>query len=413
MPAGVGVQTDANAPGKPYAGLMLSGGSISRPRPPLTEWPRPRRWVVLDWAVALGYGLCLAVVPKYVHVPLYPVGIAVVGLALAVRRRYPLTALAVVLAVLFPAWASVWSGVMAWTYVLYIVAATHRLWTVLAALAATLANLVLALAFSEHPQRELVWSVAVPALTVTVVATIGYAIGRHRAYERELRLHQAGQEQVALERARRDVTEERMRIARDLHDVVAHSMSVITVQAAFGHLVIDTQPEQARTSLDIIETTGRQTLTEMRQLLGVLRADGPDRSDVLAPAPRLADLGDLITQTALAGVQVDLRITGEPRDLPPGVDASAYRIVQEALTNVVKHAHTTTGRVTVDYRPDELSIEVTDEGAGHSGSTGGHGLLGMRERVNLYGGQLSAASLPARGFRVHARLPFAELGRPA
>jgi signal transduction histidine kinase len=400
---------------------------------------RPVHWAALDGAVAVMYGLGLAVVPKYVHVPLYPVGIAVVTLAIAVRRRYPLPALGVVLLVLFPAWTPIWAGVWVWTYVLYIIVVTHRPRTALVALAATLATMVAALLWTPHPMRNLVWSVAMPALIVTVVATIGYAIGRHRAYERALLAHRVGRAEAEMaaeaEKSRRGVTEERLRIARDLHDVVAHSMSVITVQAGFGHLVIDTQPEQARAALAIIETTGRQTLTEMRQLLGVLRAEADAEADAagvdgvgggadvgdrvgaaLAPAPGLADLSQLVAQTGQAGLRVDLRIIGAPRELPPGVDTSAYRIVQEALTNVVKHAGTASGRVTIDYRPDELSIEVTDDGIGHSGGarangpaggSGGHGLLGMRERVSLYGGELSAGPLPGRGFRVHARLPLA------
>jgi signal transduction histidine kinase len=191
-------------------------------------------------------------------------------------------------------------------------------------------------------------------------------------------------------------------------------MSVITVQAGFGHLVIDDKPAQARAALSTIETTGRETLMEMRRLLGVLRADDPcgtDRVPLLAPAPGLADLDRLLAQTARAGVHVDMTITGSPRDLPAGIDLSAYRIVQEALTNVVKHAGVTTARATLDYREDELAIEITDLGRGRpviDGQVPGHGLLGMRERVHVYGGSFRAAPMPGRGFRVAARLPLAE-----
>ncbi len=194
-----------------------------------------------------------------------------------------------------------------------------------------------------------------------------------------------------------------MRIARELHDVVAHGMSVITVQAGFGHLVIDDKPDEARIALGAIEAAGRQTLAEMRQLLDVLRADG---TPALDPAPGLADLGQLISQAAQAGIQVDLEFTGRPHDLPPGIEVSVYRIVQEALTNVVKHASPCAARAVISYLPRELAIEVTDDGRGAPAATGELGLAGMRERVHIYGGQLDAGPLPAGGFRVAARLPL-------
>ena len=182
-------------------------------------------------------------------------------------------------------------------------------------------------------------------LVTGLVWAVGYAVGQHRAYERQLLQERARQAQEELARARRGVIEERMRIARELHDVVAHSMSVITVQAGYGHLVIDRDPGQARAALGAIETTGRQALTEMRRLLGVLRADDGDDAAALTPAPGLADLDRLVAQTAGAGVRVELEITGRPRPLPSGIELSAYRIVQEALTNVVKHADVPASRV--------------------------------------------------------------------
>jgi signal transduction histidine kinase len=196
-----------------------------------------------------------------------------------------------------------------------------------------------------------------------------------------------------------------MRIARELHDVVAHSMSVITVQAGYGHLVIDERPDEARAALSAIESTGRETLAEMRRLLGVLRQEEPGQPQV-APAPGLADLDRLIAHTGRAGIRVELSIAGDVRALPVGIELAAYRILQEALTNVVKHAGTTLARASIAYRPDELSIEVTDDGRGGPVTPGGLGLAGMRERAQLYGGRLDAAPLPARGFRVIARLPL-------
>jgi signal transduction histidine kinase len=214
-----------------------------------------------------------------------------------------------------------------------------------------------------------------------------------------------------LEQARRGVAEERIRIARELHDIVAHSISVITVQAGFGHLVIDDRPDEAKATLAAIEDTGRQTLTEMRQLLGVLRS-GPEERATLAPAPGLGQLDQLIAHTAKAGVRVELKVTGRPDELPAGIDVSAYRIVQEALTNVVRHAGTATADAAIDYRPDELVIEVVDHGIGCPDGLSriGHGLVGIHERVSLYGGSADTGPLPGRGFRVLARLPIG--GRP-
>ncbi|WP_427885579.1 sensor histidine kinase [Kribbella sp. GL6] len=205
------------------------------------------------------------------------------------------------------------------------------------------------------------------------------------------------------------VQQERMRIARELHDIVAHSMGVITVQASYGHAVIDTQPDVARESLATIEQTGRRTLAELRSLLGVLRSD---EQAALAPAPGLAQLEELVAQTGKAGVRVDLNVSGIPDELPAGVQLSAYRIVQEALTNVVKHASVPFASATIICRAGELAVEVVDHGAGCADlPRTGHGLAGLRERVALYGGTLQAGPLPDKGFRVLARLPLASESR--
>ncbi|MBP2355832.1 signal transduction histidine kinase [Kribbella aluminosa] len=198
--------------------------------------------------------------------------------------------------------------------------------------------------------------------------------------------------------------QERMRIARELHDIVAHSMGVITVQAGYGSLVIDEQPAAARAALATIEQTGRQTLAELRGLVGVLRSD---EQLELAPTPGLAQLDELVTQTAKAGVRVNLTVTGSSAGIPAGIGLSAYRIVQEALTNVVKHASTPSADATVDCGADALSIEVVDHGAGcPDRPRPGHGLTGLGERVALYGGSLHAEPLPDKGFRVLARIPL-------
>jgi signal transduction histidine kinase len=197
------------------------------------------------------------------------------------------------------------------------------------------------------------------------------------------------------------VAAERLRIARELHDMVAHSIGIIAIQAGVGGRVIDTQPAEARNALNAIEATSRDTLSGLRRMLTALRKDDPAP---LGPAPGLDDLARLAEATLDAGVEVDLRTTGERRPLPPDVDLSAYRIVQEAVTNVVRHAGTGHCRVTIDYRDGELAIEVEDDGRG--GVVGaGYGIVGMRERVGLLRGEFAAGPRPGGGFRVAARIP--------
>jgi signal transduction histidine kinase len=216
------------------------------------------------------------------------------------------------------------------------------------------------------------------------------------------------------------VAAERLRIARELHDVVAHAMSVIAVQSGMGAHVIDTQPEEARRALANIEATSRSGLAELRRLLGVLRDDDADTGDgagtrrpALAPAPGLGELDALVARASEAGLPVEVAIEGDARPLPPGVDLAAYRIVQEALTNVVKHAGEATARVTVRYGEAEVDLEIVDDGRGRAAAAGGtpgangHGIAGMRERATIYNGTLDAGPRPEGGFRVAARLPLA------
>jgi signal transduction histidine kinase len=199
------------------------------------------------------------------------------------------------------------------------------------------------------------------------------------------------------------VSAERLRIARELHDMVAHSIGIIAIQAGVGGRVIETQPAEARNALEAIEATSRDTLSGLRRMLTALRRDDPSAAP-LGPAPGLAELDRLAAATMDAGVQVDVRIKGEPRPLPPDVDLSAYRIVQEAVTNVVRHAGTDRCRVTVDYRDEELAVEIDDEGDGGVIGTG-YGIVGMRERVALLRGEFIAGPRPGGGFGVAARLP--------
>lgn len=208
------------------------------------------------------------------------------------------------------------------------------------------------------------------------------------------------------------VTAERLRIARDLHDMVAHSIGIIAIQAGMGSRVIQTQPAEAREALRAIEDTSRETLSGLRRTLLSLRQADRDavvpEQPPLAPSPGLADVERLAAATAGAGVSVDVRRGGERRPVPADIDLSAYRIVQEALTNVVRHANTGRCRVAIHYGDEELSVEVVDDGDGATGNGPAHGfgIVGMRERVALLGGHLTAGPCPEGGFRVAARLPL-------
>jgi signal transduction histidine kinase len=277
------------------------------------------------------------------------------------------------------------------------------------------------------------------------------------AYEEQLELRAAEKERERIEAARRAVGEERLRIARELHDVVAHALSVVAVQSGVGAHVIDNRPDEAKRILETISHTSRDSLDEMRRLLGVLRAapTGPDGDhaggDLLgggrlggdqlgvdqlggdtAPAPGLAALDGLVERVTAAGVPIETHVEGVGAALPTGVDLAAYRIVQEALTNVLKHAGRAKAHVVVRHLPGAVQVEVVDDGRGAasharapnasgddagSGSVNGpangsvngsgHGLVGMRERAALYGGALEAGPRPGGGFRVATTLRYA------
>ena len=237
----------------------------------------------------------------------------------------------------------------------------------------------------------------------------GTTIRTRRLYSEQVEARAAELERDREERAKRAVAEERLHIAQDLHDVVAHSMGVIAVQAGVGAHVIDTDPAEAKKSLEAISQTSRSTLAEIRRMLGVLRDDD---GATYAPAPGLADLDRLVREMGAAGVPVEVRHEGTATELPPGVDFTAYRIVQEALTNVLKHAGPAAATVVVGYQPDHsLRLEISDDGRGVNGRapSGGHGLLGMRERVGVYGGTFDAGPRTGGGYRVAVTLPYGEL----
>jgi signal transduction histidine kinase len=449
---------------------------VSAESPASVPGIRSRYWIPLDIAVAALFAVVI-VAALFKNARGYPFPATSAGdwllvlLALclaapiAIRRRNPLGALAMVLvasAVSVVIGAGITAGLfLPMALVLYVVAVTCRSAVAVIGLAASVAVLAvqgLILNLNGHGPGNAVGA----SLVMITTWTVAYTVRQRRAYMGRLR------DQAAAAA----VTEERLRIARELHDVVAHSMTVVAVQAGFGEYIFDSQPGEARAALGAIQTVSREALNDMQQLLGVLRqspaaelrgkvtqsgrAGGPDPAGQgggpdghgpgalshddpgavttgagqtpawaaapLAPAPGLADLDRLTARTAGAGVQVAIERTGEVRDLPAGVDLSAYRIVQEALTNVVKHSGADSCRVVIGYGDSDLSIEITDLGPARVAALvgwadgvrrapltacAGHGLIGMRERVSLCGGEFSAEPLPDQGFRVAARLPLA------
>ncbi|MET8048671.1 histidine kinase [Streptosporangium sp. NPDC005286] len=350
---------------------------------------RHGHWVALDVAAALLLAAAFAAAAQLrTGLPPATALSALAALPVATRRGWPLPSLAVSLAAAVAALLmGVDSAYLPVAVVLYSVGAQKPRRRAVTGLAASLVCVAAALLAAAWPSwTQALGSAGFGLALMGLSWTAGLAV-------REKNL-------LAARTAERAVVEERLRIARDLHDVVAHSMSLITMKAGVAGLVAETRPQEAREALRLIETTGREAMLEMRAMLGMLRSQTSTQGT--APAPRLQDLHAL---AAHAGVEVDLRVEAE--DLPEGVGLAVYRIVQEALTNVVKHAGTGCRvRVTVP-KAGVVEVEVADEGRGTPRDGGGHGLLGMHERCLMYGGQLTAGPDPGGGFRVLARLPYA------
>ena len=239
----------------------------------------------------------------------------------------------------------------------------------------------------------------------SVVCLIAYALQRRAKRAAELEERASRLERELKERAHAEVLAERTRIARDLHDLVAHSVSLMTVQAGAARLLLPSDPARARESLRSVEETGREALADLRRLFGIVRGEEGDAA--LAPQPGLARLDALLEQSRKAGLPVEVAIEGKRRMLPPGVDLTAYRIVQESLTNALKHAGPACAQVTIRYGREVLDLEITDDGRRtRNGEGTGHGLVGMRERVALYGGEFEAGPRRRDGYAVRARLPI-------
>ena len=252
------------------------------------------------------------------------------------------------------------------------------------------------------------FAITVPSLFFVAAWLIGDYLRTRRAYVAQLEERAARMEGERDQVRRLAADEERARIARELHDVVAHDVSVIAIQAGAARAVQATRPEAAAQALGLIETTARETLIELNRLLGVLRGNigaAPDRR----PQPGMGQLGVLVEELRAAGLAVEVLVEGQSRPLPPAVDLSAYRILQEATTNVLKHARASRVEIRVQYSERVLALDVRDDGKGRGEqqpASSGHGLIGMRERVALFGGELRAGPEPGGGFGVHARLPL-------
>jgi signal transduction histidine kinase len=330
------------------------------------------------------------------------------GLSLLARRRYPVAVLAVTLA------AALWAETLhanAWFALIaaFVTAVLAR--KRVAAVASLIIGYVVSVwppwLIGSHGHTSTVFAVSLLAGLITLLSLAEL----NRAWNQRTAAVRRGREEEALRRA----SEERLAIARDLHDVVAHNISVINVQANTALHLMDRQPERAREALTAIHEVSRQALAEFRSVLGVLRTTGYPVAP-LAPSPGIGGLSDLASRAGSAGITVRLLEEGAPRPLPAGVDAAAYRIVQEALTNTVRHSGGTAATVRLSYDPDALKIEVDDDGtaagpagsapAGSAPATGGNGLAGMTERARALGGTLDAGPRPGGGFRVLALLPL-------
>jgi signal transduction histidine kinase len=350
--------------------------------------------------VAVGVGPADAVGAKAVLVPTA----LFATLPLALRRRFPFAVLCVVMgaiaaqALLTTALEGLSGGIAVVLAVYSVAAHTKRARALLGLAIALVAFLAIA---------EDVADFAFDALVVGGFWLVGRELRTNRLRAHELEALAAELANEREERASLAVAAERARIARELHDVVAHSVSTMVVQAEAGEALLDRHPKRAREAFESIQGTGREALAEMRRLLGLLRRG--DRELALVPQPSMAHLEQLLGRVREAGLPVDLDVEGHPRPLPAGLDLSAYRIVQEALTNTLKHTRGARAGVTVRYRDDALELEIVDDGRSTSnGASGGHGLAGMRERVRLFGGEVEAGRRAGGGYAVRARLPLRE-----
>ncbi|GAA2310631.1 two-component sensor histidine kinase [Streptomyces violaceusniger] len=376
------------------------------------------------WAVLLvGFGflwLMEASVGRDAHIAGVPIALAL-GATIALRRRAPEKML--VLAILCGL-AQMAMDIkpnptdFAMLVIVYTVAVSSSRPASRFALGVAISASPLA-ALRWQPTQQGWWEDVVSAVFVSIPFVLAWVLGdsirTRRAYYAQLEERAARLEKEREAQSKVAVAAERARIARELHDVVAHNVSVMVVQADGAAYVLDSSPEQTRQALETISGTGRQALAEMRRLLGVLRTGEPGEENTYVPQPDVEQIDELVEQVRGAGLPVDFKVVGSPRQLPSGVELTAYRIVQEALTNTRKHGGPDVGAsVRLTYFDDGLGLLVEDDGRGaqhemyeDGGADGsGHGLIGMRERVGMVGGTLDAGPRPGGGFRISALLPL-------
>lgn len=357
-------------------------------------------WILVDGLVAAVLLLLMAQ-----GVRAWPALLAATGMcgAVAVRRLVPLTAFAVAAGAVLAMFGSQYEKdpMVAVGLTLYAVAAARSYRVSTGALLAGWAVAVLA-ATGLTPYRMPHDAVVASGAVLLAGACAGWGMRAHRIATAAVRKEEEQRARADVERA---LAEERLRIARDLHDVVAHTMSVIAVQSTVGAHLNERRPGAGGDALRIIEEATRSGLDELRTMLRVLREPSTSPASPAPPAPDLSTVAELIERIRATGVDVHLAVAGRRRPLPAGVELCAYRIVQEALTNVVRHSRATRAVVRLCYRTGELGVDVHDDGIGVNGAAEGHGLPGMRERATALGGTLHAGPDPAGGFRVAARLP--------
>jgi signal transduction histidine kinase len=411
--------------------MALPTGNIA-PRPPFLQRITPNQWISIDVGLSglifLG-GLSSLIVDEHSTTPPHHIALLVIALCfatfpIAIRRKYPFPVLIVVTSALVMATllGQGFAGAPVVALPLYIVATDYERRVSVIALGAVGVALLASLGI-ESLLKPTGANVTLNLNDVTsniIVAGatwfVGDSVRARRAYLAGL-TRQAEQRQLReVERAQQSIAEERLQIARELHDIVAHSLSVIAIQSGVGRHVLDLQPEEARKALTAVEATSRSALEELRRVLSVLRRDDLDAPS-LAPAPGLADLDQLLGQCRAAGLEVTSHVHGQAVPMSPSMDLSIYRIVQEALTNVTKHAGTAQATVDISFEEGAVVVNVTDKGALHRngavlGSEPGddvrahHGIIGMRERTAMFGGSLTAAPRQGGGFEVLARLPL-------
>ena len=335
-------------------------------------------------------------------------GLAMAG-ALIVRRTHPLvmnaivTSLAVVMAAVLTSPTNLTPAVFTLIIASYSVGTYAAGWRALVGLALTAAA-ILTVCILDTPS-----DIAFPLLIFGVAPWLtGRVLARHTALARELAEKEARLRHMRDQEAAAAVAGERTRVAREIHDVLAHNLSVMVVQASGARRSLDSNPEAAMEAAELIRRTGREALIELRHVFGPVRRG---EIESLEGAPGLAQVAAMVGRARRAGLPATLRVEGDPVELGPGADMAAYRLIQEALTNAYKHAGTATTEVRIEYSPDGVAMEVIDDGDGvvpgvEAVEGGGHGLVGMRERMQLFGGEMEAGPRPGGGFRVAARLPM-------